>query len=214
MKAPLVPASVAVADWRGVQVAAPVSGFRAQPPGDGLTSVGIATLGRVEASGLLGEGSQLLTCLSQSLDMPIERGQVTLEQFDDVMAGCLTLTAKVENRSDFGEGETRGLGIANECEPVDSGFGVVAIVVGSAVWVREHSDPFVVADGPGGDSRASSQFSDSHRSKSTPDIPVDWKGHGRDGEQRGATFAPVITLLGMIPIGTIDPIDLPVGWKA
>jgi hypothetical protein len=84
---------MAVAARGGVQMATPVSGQHAQPSGDGLTSVGIATLGRVEASGPLGEGSQLLACLTHGLDMPIERDQMSLEQLDDVMAGGLTLIA-------------------------------------------------------------------------------------------------------------------------
>src|SRR3989304_463867 len=98
-----------MANRGGVQVASPVSGCHAQGSGDGLTPVGVAALGRVEAPGLLGEGDQLFACLTQGLDVPVESGEVALEQVDDVMTGGLTLAAEVEDGCDLGEGETRGL---------------------------------------------------------------------------------------------------------
>ena len=157
-----------MANRGGVQVASPVSGCHAQGSGDGLTPVGVAALGRVEAPGLLGEGDQLFACLTQGLDVPVESGEVALEQVDDVMTGGLTLAAEVEDGGDLGEGETRGLGVADEAEPIDRFFRVVAIVVGGPIRGGQHPDLLVVANGLGGYPGSSGQLSDSHVLDLTP----------------------------------------------
>jgi hypothetical protein len=77
---------VTVATRCGVQVKSPLARLQIQPSDDGLAAVGVVALGRVETSGLLGEGGQLLSCLTQGLDMPVEGGQVPLEQIDNMKA--------------------------------------------------------------------------------------------------------------------------------
>ena len=114
-------------------MASPFSGLEAQSPGDGLTPIGIATLGRIEASCLLGEAGQLLAGHTKCLDVAVEGGEMPLEKVDHVMTGGLSLAAEVEDRGDLGEGEAGCLGVAHETKPIDGFFRVVAIVIGSPI---------------------------------------------------------------------------------
>ena len=135
---------------------------------DRLAPVGVAAFGGVKAPGPVGECGELFAGLTQILDMPVERGEVTLQQVDDVIAGGLTLATKVEDGTDFGEGEAGGLGVPDESEPIDSLIGVVPIVVGGPVGSGQDPDLLVVTDGLGGNPGASGELSDSHDTHNNP----------------------------------------------
>jgi hypothetical protein len=62
-----------------MQVTSPGSGTQVEPTSDGLATVGVVALGRVEAPCLLGERCQFLACLAQGLHVPVEGGEVSLE---------------------------------------------------------------------------------------------------------------------------------------
>lgn len=170
--------SVTVTRWRRMQMSNPFNGHEAGFRGmtDGLATIGIDTLGRVEGSCPFGEVGQLASGVSEVLDVPVERSQVTIQEADHMMAGSLTLAAEIEDRGDFRERKAGGLCVAYEVEPVDRILGVFPIPIGGTVGFRKKADGFVVANGLGGRARSSSQFPDSHVYQYKPlDIPVDWR---------------------------------------
>ena len=129
---------------------------------DGLTAVGVDAFGGVEAASPLGEVGELSSGRTEHGDVLVESGQVTFQQVDHVVTGCLTLAAQVEDGGDLGEGETGGLSVPHEVEPINGLLGIVPVIVGGAVGFGEDPDVLVVADGLGGSARALGQLSDSH----------------------------------------------------
>jgi len=145
------------------------------PSLDGLASVGIGAVRRVEASGSLGQDDELLAGLFESLDVAVEIGEVPFEEIDDVMARSNTLAPEIQDRGNFGEGKAGGLGVANEPKPVDRPFAVVAVTVGGAFRRGEELDLLVVADGLGRDIGPVGKLSNFHAPILPHDIPVGWK---------------------------------------
>ena len=94
--------------------------------------------------------------------MAVESRHVPLQQVDDVMAGGLPMAAQVEDGGDLGEGQSGGLGVSDELEPVDGLVRVVAVIVVIPDGFGEEPDVLVVADRLGGGPGLMGQFSDSH----------------------------------------------------
>ena len=70
--------------------------------------------------------------------------------------------SQVDDGGDLGQGESGGLGVANEPKSVNAGFAIGPIPVRGAVGLGEDSDGLVVADGLGGHSGFPGELADSH----------------------------------------------------
>jgi len=149
-------------------------------PGDRLAPVRVSALCRIEAAGPLGEGDEVASGLAEDPEVAVERREVPFEQVDDMMARGFAVAAEIEDGGDLGEGETRGLGIPHESEPIDRLLRVVPVSVGRPVGRGEHPDLLVVANGLGWNPGAPGELSDPHHGvEFTPlDIPVGWKAYG------------------------------------
>ena len=64
----------------------------------------------------------------------LDVGEFGVEEFVDVAAGGGALVAKVDDAGDFGEGESGGLGVADELEAGAVGFVVGAVSVRGSGW--------------------------------------------------------------------------------
>ena len=167
-----------MAGRRLVQVAAGVVGGQVLTVDmtDRLAAVGIDAIRGVEAAGPLGELRQLLSSVTQRLDVLVDGGQVTIQEFDHVTTGGLPLTAQIEDGGNLGEGQPGGLGVPDELEPIDCVLGIVPVVVAVSTRLRKEPDLLVVAERLGGGPGPLGQLSDSHDSQSTLlDLPADWK---------------------------------------
>ena len=135
---------------------------------NGLAAVGIGAVGGIEPLGTFGEGKELIVGAVEGLDVPVEILEMLIEEVEHVVAGCLPLAAEIQDRSDFGEGEAGGLGVANETEPADGFTAVVAVTVGGAIGWGQDPDVLVVTDGLGVDTDLLGKLSNSHKSIIAP----------------------------------------------
>lgn len=134
---------------------------------DGLAAVGVGAVGRVEALSAIGHRGELTAGSVKLVDVAVEVTEMPFEQIDDVVARAEAVVAHVQDGSNLGEGESGGLGVADEAQPVDCILSIVAVAVGGALGLGEDPDVLVVADGLGGDVDASGEFSDLHGFDST-----------------------------------------------
>ena len=119
---------------------------------DGLAAVGIGAVGGVQPPRPGDEPGVELTARAEALDAPVDVGEVPLHEFDDVMAGRLTLAAQLEDRGHLRERESAVLRVTDEAEALDGLGSVVAIAVRGTGGRWYEPDVLVVADGGGGES--------------------------------------------------------------
>ena len=81
---------------------------------DCLAAVRVGAIGRIELSGTGCHRGKLIASAVELFDVLIQVCEVSLEEFYDVFAGAGAFFPHVENRSDLCEGESCGLGVADE----------------------------------------------------------------------------------------------------
>ena len=135
---------------------------------NGLAAVGVSAVGGIEPLGAFGEGNELIAGAVEGLNVFVEILEMQLEEVEYVVAGRLPLAPEIQNRSDLGEGEAGGLGVANKPEPADGFTAVVTVTVGSAIRRGQDPDVLVVTDGLGVDTDLLGKLSNFHKSIITP----------------------------------------------
>ena len=131
---------------------------------DGLAAVGVGAVGGVELFGPVGHRGELFSGAVEFFDVLVEVRQVPFEEIGDVVAGAGAVLSHVEDGGDFGEGESGGLGVADEPEPIDGFVSVFPVAVWGAFGLGKDSDVLVVANGFGRDADSVGEFSDLHDS--------------------------------------------------
>lgn len=131
---------------------------------DGLAAVGVGAVGRVEALSAIGHRGELTAGSVKLVDVAVEVTEMPFEQIDDVVARAEAVVAHVQDGSNLGEGESGGLGVADEPEPIDGFVSVFPVAVWGAFGLGKDSDVLVVANGFGRDADSVGEFSDLHDS--------------------------------------------------
>ncbi len=142
---------------------------------NGLAAVGVSAVGGIKPLGAFGQGKELIAGSVEGLDVPVEILEMLIEEVEHVVAGCLPLAPEIQDRSDLGEGEAGGLGVANEAQPADGFTAVVAVTVGGAIRRGQDPDVLVVTDGLGVNTDLLGKLPNSHTSIIALDIPFGWK---------------------------------------
>lgn len=95
-------------------------------------------------------------------------GKFGVEEFVDVAARCGAIIAEPDDAGDLGEGQTSGLGVANEIKTVAVGVGVDPVAVRGACRFGEQTTGLIEADGPRWMTRRDGELSDAHDPHDTP----------------------------------------------
>lgn len=122
----------------------------------------------IERSASMNELSQFGTQCGESIEALLNVGEFGIEELVDVAARCGAVIAEPDDAGDLGEGETSGLGVANEIESVPVGVGVDTVAVRGACRFGEQTASFVEADGSRWMARRDGELSDTHELYDTP----------------------------------------------
>jgi len=117
--------------------------------------------------------------MTQIGEPPLDPPQVFVDHRGDVPTRNFASVAHCKDRPQLGEGEPRGLRVADEAQPPDRLLGVVPVPAWRARRGGNEAAVFVETDRLGGQSRRLRQRSDLHPNSVCLDLPPYWKVYVR-----------------------------------